>query len=74
MPGLFRDLGTAKATLELATLRRLTGKQQEAVILLVDLLQRDSYNFDGHVALGETLIELNRASDAATRPAVWCWT
>jgi tetratricopeptide (TPR) repeat protein len=56
----------AEATLELATLRRLTGKQQEAVILLVDLLQRDSYNFDGHVALGETLIELNRASDAAT--------
>ncbi len=56
----------AEATLELATLRRLTGKQQDAVVLLVDLLQRDSYNFDGHIALGETLIELSRSADAAT--------
>jgi tetratricopeptide (TPR) repeat protein len=55
----------AEATLELATLRRLTGRQQEAVSLLVDLLQRDSYNFDGHIALGETLIELSRPVDAA---------
>ncbi|MGH7653366.1 MAG: tetratricopeptide repeat protein [Gemmatimonadaceae bacterium] len=56
----------AEATLELATLRRLTGQQREAVSLLVDLLQRDSYNFDGHIALGETLIELGRSADAAT--------
>jgi len=56
----------AEATLELATLRRVTGQQQEAVSLLVDLLQRDSYNFDGHISLGETLIELNRPADAAT--------
>jgi len=55
----------AEATLELATLRRLTGQQQEAVALLVDLLQRDSYNFDAHIALGETLIELSRPVDAA---------
>jgi tetratricopeptide (TPR) repeat protein len=55
----------AEATLELATLRRLMGQQREAVSLLVDLLQRDSYNFDGHIALGETLIELGRPGDAA---------
>jgi tetratricopeptide (TPR) repeat protein len=56
----------AEATLELATLRRRTGQQREAVSLLVELLQRDSYNFDGHIALGETLIDLNRPADAAT--------
>src|SRR6185312_2161099 len=56
----------AEATLALATLRRLTGQPRDAVGLLVDLLQRDSYNFDAHIALGETLIELNRAPDAAT--------
>jgi tetratricopeptide (TPR) repeat protein len=56
----------AEATLELATLRRLTGQQPQAVGLLVDLLQRDSYNFDAHIALGETLIEIKRPADAAT--------
>jgi tetratricopeptide (TPR) repeat protein len=56
----------AEATLELATLRRLTGDRQGAVDLLVDLLVRDSYNFDGHIALGATLIELGRHTDAAT--------
>jgi tetratricopeptide (TPR) repeat protein len=56
----------AEATLELATLRRLTARQREAIFLLVDLLYRDSYNFDAHIALGETLIELGRAVDAAT--------
>ncbi len=56
----------AEATLELATLRRLTGRQREAIVLLVDLLYRDSYNFDGHISLGETLIELGRPVDAAT--------
>lgn len=56
----------AEATLELATLRRCTGQPHEAVGLLVDLLQRDSYNFDGHIALGETLIALERPADAAT--------
>jgi tetratricopeptide (TPR) repeat protein len=56
----------AEATLELAALRRITGQPREAVGLLVDLLQRDSYNFDAHIALGETLIELQRPVDAAT--------
>ncbi len=56
----------AEATLELATLRRLAGRQQEAVDLLVDLLVRDSYNFDAHISLGETLLELNRSADAGT--------
>ena len=55
-----------EATLELATLHRATGRPHEAVALLVDLLQRDSYNFDGHIALGETLIALGRPADAAT--------
>src|SRR6185312_6161782 len=52
--------------LALATLRRLTGQPRDAVGLLVDLLQRDSYNFDAHIALGETLLELQRSADAAT--------
>jgi len=56
----------AEATLALATLRRLTGQPRDAVGLLVDLLQRDSYNFDAHIALGETLLELQRSADAAT--------
>ncbi|MFI5310476.1 MAG: tetratricopeptide repeat protein [Gemmatimonadales bacterium] len=55
-----------EATLELATLSRLTGRQQEAVSLLVDLLQRDPYSFDGLIALGETLLELGRKADADT--------
>ena len=56
----------AEATLELATLRRLDGRQEEAVTILVDLLQRDPYNFDALIALGEALIELGRKFDAAT--------
>lgn len=56
----------AEATLELATLRRLTGDLQAAVGVLVDLLVRDSYNFDGHIALGETLLDLGRPGDATT--------
>src|SRR6185312_3319814 len=56
----------AVPTYAVATLRRLTGQPRDAVGLLVDLLHRDSYNFDAHIALGETLIELNRAPDAAT--------
>jgi tetratricopeptide (TPR) repeat protein len=53
-----------EATLELATLKRRTGRQGEAIGLLVELLQRDSYNFDGIIALGETLIEMGRMKDA----------
>ena len=55
----------AEATLELVTLRRLTARQPEALALLVDLLQRDPYSFDGLIALGETLLELGRKTDAA---------
>jgi tetratricopeptide (TPR) repeat protein len=54
-----------EATLELATLRRRMGRQGEAIGLLVELLQRDSYNFDAIIALGETLIEMRRMKDAA---------
>jgi tetratricopeptide (TPR) repeat protein len=56
----------AEATLELATLRRLAGRQGDAVAILVDLLQRDPYNFEALIALGESLVELGRKSDAAT--------
>ena len=55
----------AEATLELALLHRLTARLPEAVILLVDLLQRDPYSFDGLIALGEVLLELGRKADAA---------
>ncbi len=54
----------AEATLELATLRRLTARPAEALTLLVDLLQRDPYSFDALIALGETLMELGRRTDA----------
>jgi tetratricopeptide (TPR) repeat protein len=54
-----------EATLELATLRRRTGRQAEAIALLVELLQRDSYNFGALIALGETLLEMRRMKDAA---------
>ena len=53
-----------EATLQLTTLRRMTGRHLDAVHMLVDLLQRDPYSFDGLIALGETLLELGRASDA----------
>ena len=56
----------AQATLELATLRRLAGRQEDAVAILVDLLQRDPYSFDALIALGESLIELGRKQDAGT--------
>jgi tetratricopeptide (TPR) repeat protein len=55
----------AAATLELAALRRHTGRQREAVLLLVELLERDSYNFDALIVLGETMLEQGRKTDAA---------
>ena len=55
----------AEATLELVGLRRLTSRQPEAVVLLAELLQRDMYNFAALIALGETLIEMQRMADAA---------
>ncbi len=56
----------AEATLELASLKRVTGRPRDAVSLLVDLLERDSYNFEGLIALGETLLTMGRTTDAAT--------
>ncbi len=54
-----------EATLELALLKRRTGRPSEAIGILVDLLGRDVYNFDGLIALGETLVEMRRMTDAA---------
>jgi tetratricopeptide (TPR) repeat protein len=56
----------AEATLELANLKRVTGRARDAVDLLVDLLQRDPYSFDALIALGETLLTMGRADDART--------
>lgn len=53
-----------EATLELATLRRATARAPEAIAILAELLQRDMYNFDAMIALGETLIEMCRMKDA----------
>jgi tetratricopeptide (TPR) repeat protein len=53
-----------EATLELAKVRRLTQRHAEAIAVLAELLQRDLYNFDAMIALGETLIELRRMADA----------
>jgi tetratricopeptide (TPR) repeat protein len=56
----------AEATLELAGLKRLTGRPRDAVGLLVDLLQSDPYNFEALIALGETLLTMGRTADANT--------
>ena len=56
----------AEATLELASLKRVTGRPRDAVNLLVDLLQRDPYNFEALIALGETLLTMGRGGDART--------
>jgi tetratricopeptide (TPR) repeat protein len=53
-----------EATLELSRVRRLTGRHGDAIRTLAELLQRDSYNFDALIALGETLIEMGRMPDA----------
>src|SRR5207237_2263616 len=36
----------------------------EALTLLIELLQRDPYHFDALIALGETLLTLERKADA----------
>jgi tetratricopeptide (TPR) repeat protein len=56
----------AEATLELAFLWRATDRGHDALALLVELLERDPYHFDALVALGETLLEVNRPGDATT--------
>ena len=55
-----------EATLKLAALRRHVGRPDDALPLLVDLLQRDPYHFDALIALGETLLDLHRRTDAVT--------
>lgn len=55
-----------EATLELARIRRTTGRPREAVALLAELLQRDLYNFDATISLGEALLEMRLVHDART--------
>ena len=51
---------------ELAAVRRNFGRAKEALTPLVDLLKRDPYNLDALLALGETLLALERRPDART--------
>lgn len=53
-----------EATLTLVNIRRQQSRSNEALPLLIDLLQRDPYHFDALIALGETLLELGRKQDA----------
>ena len=54
----------AEATLELAQLRRRSGRARESMALLIELLQRDPYNMDALLRLGEVLLEAGRREDA----------
>ncbi|HEX7938633.1 MAG TPA: tetratricopeptide repeat protein, partial [Gemmatimonadaceae bacterium] len=54
----------AEATLALSRLLRRVGRPDDSLPLLIGLLQRDPYHFDGLIALGETLLELGRRDDA----------
>ena len=56
----------AEATLELAAIRRTAGKGDDALQLLIALLERDPYHFEALLALGETLLSLTRKGDALT--------
>jgi tetratricopeptide (TPR) repeat protein len=53
-----------EATLALSRLLRRVGRPDDALPLLIDLLQRDPYHFDGLITLGETLLELGKRDDA----------
>lgn len=53
-----------EATLALSRLLRRVGRPEDALPLLIDLLQRDLYHFDGLITLGETLLELGKRDDA----------
>jgi len=55
----------ADATLALAGVYRATSRPREALVLLVEFLERDPYSFTGLLALGELLIEQGRNADAA---------
>jgi len=54
----------ADGALALAVLRRRLGRYEEALDLLIDVLHRDAYHFDGLIALGDTLAAMGRIADA----------
>jgi tetratricopeptide (TPR) repeat protein len=54
----------ADGALALAALRRRLGRFDESLDLLIDLLHRDAYHFDGLIALGDTLAAMGRSADA----------
>jgi tetratricopeptide (TPR) repeat protein len=54
----------ADGSLALAILRRRLGRHTESLDLLIDLLHRDAYHFDGLIALGDTLAAMGRTTDA----------
>jgi cellulose synthase operon protein C len=54
----------AAAALELAQLRRRNSRPRQALPPLVELLQRDSSNVEALQILAETLLDLDRQSDA----------
>jgi tetratricopeptide (TPR) repeat protein len=54
----------AEATLELAALRRDSGRVGEAMDMLIELLQRDSHHLEALLALGVTLQKASRPKDA----------
>jgi tetratricopeptide (TPR) repeat protein len=47
-------------------MRRAAGRADEALDLLITLLERDPYHFDALLALAETLLAIGRKRDAAT--------
>ncbi len=55
----------ADATLALAGVYRVSHRAREALLLLVEFLERDPYSFAGLLALGELLLEEGRVTDAA---------
>ena len=55
----------ADATLALAGVYRGSHRPREALLLVVEFLERDPYSFAGLLALGELLLEEGRHSDAA---------
>jgi tetratricopeptide (TPR) repeat protein len=54
----------ADGALALAALRRRLGRFDESLDLLIDLLHRDAYHFDGLIAVGDTLAAMGRSADA----------
>jgi tetratricopeptide (TPR) repeat protein len=54
----------ADGALTLAVLRRRLGRHDESLDLLIDLLHRDAYHFEGLIALGDTLAAMGRTTDA----------